>query len=428
MTNTSLINEIKHKIAGLSTELMAVTSRLVQFPTVVPPGYIDECVAYAQSYFQQRGMETALHQCAERKPNLCATIPGKRPGKILWLGHLDVVPEGDHTAWKHPPFSGAIEGNRVYGRGATDMKGSCAAAMVAATVLHALAKGEHPTVEVWLTADEEIGGQDGAKWLAEAGKLQGDVCVIGDASGGSRDRPTMELGCKGGMATVLKARGVTAHGSQPYLGSNAIEKLLTVIPYVKKIREFPLDVPVELASVLQSSIDFLLAEPALTPEQREGAKRLYHYPTVSLNIIQGGVKRNVVPDSAEATFDIRITPGCSIPRVRDRMLELLKESGVEGITADINTERGGFYVSPQHPAVIQFRKTITMLMGKEPLMKISTGGTDGVSVHHIAHIPCVTYGPLVPGVAHTPNEYITMENLVMATEVFATFPLVYTQE
>lgn len=428
MSHTSLIHEVQHKISGLSKELMEVTSRLVQFPTVVPPGYIDECVAYAQSYFQQRGIATTIHQHVERKPNLCATIPGKKPGKVLWLGHLDVVPEGDHAAWKHPPFSGKIEGNRVYGRGATDMKGSCAAAMIAATVLHEIAQGEHPTLEVWLTADEEIGGQDGAKWLAESGKFQGDVCLVGDASGGSRDRPTMELGCKGGMATVIKAQGVTAHGSQPYLGSNAIEKLLAVIPHVKKIGGFPLDVPTELEPVIQTSIDFLLEDPSLTPEQRDGTRRLYHYPTVSLNIIQGGVKRNVVPDKAEATFDIRITPGCSITRVRDRMLELLKESGVEGITADINTGRGGFYESPTHPAVVQFRKTIQLVLGKEPLMKLSTGGTDGISVHHIARIPCVTYGPIVPGVAHTPNEYVTVENLLNAAQVFAAFPLVYTKE
>ncbi|RMF85507.1 MAG: M20 family peptidase, partial [Nitrospinota bacterium] len=284
MAESTLVQRVKDRIADCGKELMELTSRLVQFPTVVPPGYIDECIAFAQSYFQERGIETSLHQHVERKPNLCATIPGKQPGKILWLGHLDVVPEGDHAAWKHPPFSGAIEGDRVYGRGATDMKGSCAAAMVAATVLHAVAQGAHPTLEVWLTADEEIGGEDGAKWLAEAGKLQGDVCVIGDASGGTRERPTIELGCKGGMATVLQAQGVTAHGSQPYLGENAIEKLLAVIPHVKRIADFPLDIPAELEPVIQTSIDFLLEDPSLTPEQRDAVRRLYHYPTVSLNI------------------------------------------------------------------------------------------------------------------------------------------------
>ncbi|RMF91911.1 MAG: M20/M25/M40 family metallo-hydrolase, partial [Nitrospinota bacterium] len=180
--------------------------------------------------------------------------------------------------------------------------------------------------------------------------------------------------------------------------------------------------------VIQTSIDFLLEDPSLTPEQRDAVRRLYHYPTVSLNIIQGGMKRNVVPDRAEATFDIRITPGCSIERVRDRMLELLQEAGVEGITADISTGRGGFYESPHHPAVIQFRQAVELALGNAPVMKISTGGTDGVSVHHIAKIPCVTYGPLVPGVAHTPNEFVTLHNLIMAAQVFAVFPLVYKKE
>ncbi len=208
------------------------------------------------------------------------------------------------------------------------MKGSCAAAMVSARILSKM-RLPNP-VEFWFTADEEIGGGAGAKWLAESGRFKGDVCIIGDGNGGGADNPSIDLGCKGGAQTRLIAKGKTAHGSTPFLGDNAITKLIKVIPEVYKIGNFKLDLPEELEKPIRDSVKFYMAE-AKTPELQKAVKRLFNYPTVTCNIINGGVKINVVPDYAEAEFDIRLTPGASVSAVRKEIDRLVKAANVPGV-------------------------------------------------------------------------------------------------
>ncbi|RLI09485.1 hypothetical protein DRO42_04145, partial [Candidatus Bathyarchaeota archaeon] len=284
-------------------EVAGLCSRLVQFNSAHPEGRTDECVSFIKEYLDGHGIENEVHGRNPLKPNIVAKIPGESERRVLWVGHLDVVPEGKPEFWTYPPYSGKItDDGLIYGRGTSDMKGACAAAMVSARILSEL--GELPnSVEFWFTADEEIGGGDGARWLAETGRFKGDVCVIGDGNGGGLELPSIDLGCKGGAGTRLVARGKTAHGSTPFLGDNAIEKLIKAIPWVKKIGDFRLELPPELEEPIRSSIEFMEKTLTLTEEQRKALERVFHYPTVTCNIISGGVKRNMVPDYAEAEFD-----------------------------------------------------------------------------------------------------------------------------
>jgi succinyl-diaminopimelate desuccinylase len=425
MKGKNVIEEIKTKVEGSVKELTELCSKLVQFPTVVPPGYTRECVEFMEAYFQSLGLETEVYERRKDKANLCVKVPGNRRGKILWLGHLDVVPEGSEP-WKYPPFSGKVMEGLVYGRGSSDMKGSCAAAMVAAKVLAGLEEGLRSSVEFWFTCDEEVGAIDGARWLAESGRLKGDLCLIGDSSGSLPLEPSIDLGCKGALRVALKARGRTAHGSQPYLGDNAIEKLIKAIGYVKEIGSFRLDVPEELEPILKASVEFLLRHYKLTESQKAEAMRVFHFPSVSLNIIRGGVKNNVVPDAAEALFDIRITPGANIEAVERRILGLLKDSGLEGVGAEFEvTGFGGYYERPDSGYVDSLKRAVELATGKTPILKILTGGTDGIFTRKIAGIPSLGFGAGLPGMAHSKDEYVTVESLVMAAKVYAIYPVIF---
>ncbi|MEM2926578.1 MAG: ArgE/DapE family deacylase [Candidatus Bathyarchaeia archaeon] len=425
MKGHRIVEGIKADIEGSSKELTELCSKLVQFPTVVPPGYTRECVEFIEAYFRSLGLETEVHERRKDKTNLCVKVPGKRKGKILWLGHLDVVPEGSEP-WKYPPFSGKVMEGLVYGRGSSDMKGACASAMVAAKVLASLEESERSSVEFWFTCDEEVGAVDGARWLAESGRLKGDLCIIGDSSGGMPSEPSMDLGCKGALRVTLKARGRTAHGSQPYLGDNAIDKLIDAIGYVKEIGSFRLDVPEELEPVLKTSVEFLLRHYKLTESQKADVTKVFHYPSVSLNIIRGGVKINVVPDAAEALFDIRITPGADIEAVKGRILELLKASGLEGIDAEFEvTGFGGYYEKPDLVYVDSLKRAVELATGRTPILKIITGGTDGIFTRKIAGIPSLGFGAGLPGMAHAKDEYVTVESMVMAAKVYAIYPVIF---
>lgn len=416
-----------------SKEVAELTSGLVKFNSAHPEGRTNEVVPYIVEYFEKHGIAHEVHAQDPKKPNIVGKLPGRSNHKVLWVGHIDVVPEGKSEAWKYPAYDGVIKGGIVHGRGSSDMKGSCAAAMVSARILSKM-RLPNP-VEFWFTADEEIGGGAGAKWLAESGRFKGEVCIIGDGNGGGAANPSIDLGCKGGAQTRLVAKGKTAHGSTPFLGDNAITKLIKVIPEVYKIGNYKLELPEDLNKPIRDSIKFYLIE-AKTPELQKAVRRLFNYPSVTCNIINGGVKINVVPDYAEAEFDIRLTPGASVSAVRKEIDSIVKAAGVPGVEVASGREthakasgklgdQAGFYESPDTVFAKQFTKAIKKATGKKPGMKILTGGTDGISTSKIAGIPSLGYGTSISGVAHQPNEYITVENLVLGIKVYAAFPILY---
>ncbi len=421
------IDKIIKEAERAEQEVAELTSALVKFNTAHPDGYTDECVAFIAKYFDEQGIATEIHANDPRKPNIVAKLEGESDRTILWLGHLDVVPEGSPEQWTYPAYSGTVKDGKVYGRGSSDMKGACAAAMTAARLLGQLNGPLPNNVEFWFTSDEEIGGVEGATWLAESGKFKGDVCVIGDGSGGGLEMPSRDLGCKGSVATRLIARGRTAHGSTPFLGDNALRKLIDVIPFVEKIGQFKLEYPEELKEAAKRRIEFVKATRKMTPEQEKAADRLFDYPTVTCNILNAGIKRNVVPDYAEAIFDIRLTPGSDPMKVKSQIERLVREANVPGVEAEVKAAPYvGYYESPHSPFAIQLAETVERVTGKKPFYKLLTGGHDGVKTSRIAGIPSLGYGTSITGQAHQPDERNTIENLVLGVKIYSAFPLIYT--
>jgi succinyl-diaminopimelate desuccinylase len=377
-------------------------------------------------FFDQYEIPNEIHANDPKKPNLVARVQGASEKTLLWLGHTDVVPAGSPESWTYPPYSGTIADGNVYGRGSSDMKGACASAMIAARLLSQLDERPPHTIEFWFSPDEEIGGPAGAHWLAESGRIRGELCLIGDGSGGGYATPSLDLGCKGGLRVRLIARGHTAHGSTPFLGDNALRKLIDVIPVVERIAQFRLELPDELNEVLRSSLAHFKATQSLTPAQEAAADRLYDYPTVTCNILHAGVKINVVPDYAEAEFDIRLTPGSDPQKVKAELERLVASAAVPGIEIEATAPpSAGYYEAPHSPGARALTETLQLITGVKPTPKILTGGTDGIALHHVAGIPSVGWGNSLTGMAHQPDERISIENLVLGVKVYAAFPFVY---
>ena len=425
MSNTKIVERIIDEVESAESEITDLCSRMIQIPTVSPPGESRELVEMIKSYFDTLGINTRIYEKVEKKSNICAEIPGGREGKIIWLGHIDTVPPGDLSLWRYDPYGGEVVDGKIYGRGSSDTKGAGAAAMVAAKVLSEIPKDSRCSVEFWFTTCEEIGAEEGAKWLAEEGKFEGDICIVGDSQGFLPSDPVIDIGCKGVLRVKLKAKGLAAHGSTPFLGENAIEKLIEVWEYAKKIGDFRLDVPEVLEPVIESSIALYERRTKLNEAQRRGLQRLYHFPSVSLNIIRGGVKVNIVPESAEAHLDIRVTPGANLTSVKNRILDLVRESGVKDVEAEIFSLKDGIYENPESPIVKRFTETVETVTGFSPTLKIITGGTDGIYVKQISGIPCLGLSPGMYGMAHTTDEYVTIENLVAVAKIYAAFPVLF---
>lgn len=420
------VERVLSEVEASRRELAELCSGLIQRPSQHPEGKTEDCVAYIKEYFDKLGIPTEIYKRTEGKPNIVAKIEGTTERRILWVGHLDVVPEGKPENWTYPPYSGKItEEGLVWGRGSTDMKGANAAAMVAAKVLSEY-KPPH-NMEFWFTVDEEIGGGAGARWLAQEKILKGEVAIIGDGGGSTPGAVNIGVGNKGGIGTRLIAQGKTAHGSRPYLGDNALDKLLKVIPYVKRIGEYRLELPPELAPIIKSSVELLLRNEDLTEAQRVTMKSLYDYPTgPSLNILNGGVKGNVIPDYAEAYFDIRLTPGCDPRKVKGRLEELVAKAGVPGVTVEARAARtAGYYEPADSPQVKYLSEAVRLVTGEEPALTIAPWGTDAVSIKRYTGISCLIFGPMLEDQLHQPDEQVPIENLVTSAKVYTLFPYTY---
>ncbi|MEM2110412.1 MAG: M20 family metallopeptidase [Candidatus Bathyarchaeia archaeon] len=423
--DTSIIAETRRKVEEYKSDIISVTSNLIGFPTISPPSETRECAEYIKTYFEEIGLKTTFYEKKKNKTNLHIKVPGKLGKKLLWLGHLDVVPAGMQSEWAYKPFEGVVKNGRVYGRGASDMKGSCAAAMVAAKILNEINENQHATVDFWFTCDEEVGSPVGTRWLVEEGLLKGDACIIGDSLSRVPEEPWIDAGCKGYMRIRLKAKGRTAHGSMPFYGDNAIDKLALAIEKAKQIEDLALNFPKDLDALIESSTSFLLKDEGLKEKQRKAIKKAFHHPTVSLNLISGGVKVNVVPDSAEATFDIRITPGVDPKIVEQKMFTLIESFRDKGVEAETIEVESGYYEKLDTPFAESLREAVKLTTGIQPSSKILLGATDAIPVKKALGIPCLGFGAGIEKLAHAPNEYVSVEGLLIATKVYSILPLIY---
>lgn len=421
----SIVEKIKTKTNDLKSEVASLCSDLIKFPTISPPSETIELTEYIKTYLDGIGLKTTLHKRKPKKTNLHARLQGKTHKRIIWLGHIDVVPPGSREKWSHNPFGGEIEAGKVHGRGTSDMKGSCAAAMTAAKILSALNENEHATMDFWFTCDEEVESFDGTRWLLEQGLLSGDACLVGDALSGSQKEPWVDAGCKGYLRARIKATGKTAHGSSPFYGDNAIDRLIPAVEKARKVENFALDLPKDVTRLTRSTLKFLLKDGELTEPQKKAIRRAFNYPTVSLNLINAGVKINVVPDFAEATFDIRITPGINLRKVEREISRLVKEFRNSGVKAETVSLEAGYYESWDSPFANSLAKAVKTAVGTKPQPKILLGATDGIHVNRTLGIPCLGFGAGIEKLAHAPNEYVTIENLVMAAKVYAVLGVTY---
>ncbi|MEM2342350.1 MAG: M20 family metallopeptidase [Candidatus Bathyarchaeia archaeon] len=426
MISSPVISKVLKRVEELKSELISLTSSLVKFQTISPPSNTLECAEYIRSYFESCGMKVSFYAKEKGKVNIHVRVPGESGKTIIWLGHLDVVPAGMRERWIHDPFGGIIEDGRVYGRGTSDMKGSCAAAMIAAKILNEVGERDRTTIDFWFTCDEEVGSPDGTRWLIEENLIRGDACLIGDSlSKNPSLDPYIDVGCKGYVRLRLKATGKTAHASMPFHGDNAIDKVLSAIDRLKRISDYRLNIPTDLENLIESSIEYLLIDEALTSEQREAVKRSFHYPIVSLTMISGGIKINVIPDYAEASFDIRVTPGISLEEVIEKICKLNEEFKAKGIEAEIINLESGYYEQWDSDFALSLRKAIEISTDFKPKPKILLGATDAVPVKRALGIPCLGFGAGIEKLAHAPNEYVTIDGLLSAAKVYAVLPFLF---
>jgi succinyl-diaminopimelate desuccinylase len=359
-------------------DAIALTRALLGFDTVNPPGRERDCARYAGALLEGWGFRVEYHEFDEGRTSLVARAGGAHENPPLCLtGHLDVVPLGTR-AWTRDPFRGEADGDRLYGRGSSDMKAGVAAMLLACKGL-ATHLRHTPGVVLVLTAGEET-GCIGSKHLAQAERLgKAGALVVGE--------PTSNypfIGHKGSLKFYARFQGMSAHGSMPHLGVNAIYKAARTIP-------------------LLESFDF-----QAQPHAVMGA------PTLNVGTIEGGSSVNAVPDAASIGVDIRTVPGMSHEQILARLKRLLGEAELE-----VFSDLPPVWSEPQQEWVQRVFEICRPYAGEAPQPRTAPYMTDAANLlKAYAGAPAVVLGPGEAAMAHQTDEYCSMERIRESVAIY----------
>jgi len=358
--------------------MIDLACELIKKKTVNPPGneYLTKDIVI--SSLKEIGAKIEIIEKDKSRPNILGRI-GEGEPSIAILAHMDVVPAG--SGWENDPFSPWIKDGKIYGRGAIDNKGPYAAAWAG---IKAILKSGLPfkgSIVLGAVADEERGSKMGVEYLLKKG-FSPSFCLIPD-SGGIREAI---IGEKGLLQVRLSTSGISAHGSTPQQGENAIYKMINFLPLLKEFK----------------------------------FKGKYHpafnEPTLNLGEIRGGRTPNMVPDECEAILDIRYPLGMDKDNLVQQLKELTKKSGIE-----VETETIGFnqphLLKNDDPLISAFRKTAES-MG----IKMNFGTAGGITVAknlYFRGISSLSHSPAEGSAAHQANECVKIDNLLFCAQLWA---------
>ena len=397
-------------------DLVALARDLVRIPTVNPPGehYDDICELLARR-LARAGYATRLERAegtpgdSDRHPrwNLVARREGRHPGPCVHFnGHIDVVEVGH--GWTVDPFAGTLRDGRLYGRGACDMKGGLAAAIVAAEAFAALHPDHPGAIEISATADEETGGYGGVAWLAEGGAFaRVDHVIIPEPLGKHR----VCLGHRGVWWAEVETFGRIAHGSMPFLGDCAVRHMAAVLA--------------EMEATLWPALAMRRTAMPVVPA---GARA----STLNVNAFHGGqaeprpgftgLPSPVVPDRARMVLDRRFPAEEDLPAVKAELRALLDR---------VAARRPGFryrlrdllevlptLTDRDAPVAAAVAAAVERVLGRPPEFVVSPGTYDQKHIDRIARLKnCIAYGPGILDLAHQPDEYVGVEDMLDAATV-----------
>ncbi|PIL17904.1 succinyl-diaminopimelate desuccinylase [Puniceibacterium antarcticum] len=405
------------RISDKGDDLIALTQDLIRIPTLNPPGdhYATICDFLGKRLSPRfdctlvRAKGTPGDSDRYPRWNIIARATGTRPGPCVHFNsHTDVVEVG--KGWTRDPFGGELDGDRIYGRGACDMKGGLAASIIAAEAF----LEQHPdfagAIEISGTADEESGGYGGVAYLAEQGWFNPDRVqhvIIPEPL--QKDR--ICLGHRGGWWAEIETKGEIAHGSMPFLGDCAVR---------------------HMGAVLQAFEDTLYPAMAARhtdmPVVPEGARS----STMNINAIHGGqaeflpgdtsLPAHCVPDSCRITIDRRFLIEEPIAEVSAEVIALL--DGLKSSRANFDytiTELNRVLPSMtdrEAPIVTTVSQAIQDVLGQEATYVASPGSYDQKHIDRIGKLKnCIAYGPGVLELAHKPDEWIGVTDMLDSARV-----------
>jgi len=388
-------------------ELIRWTQDLVRIPSVYRPDQ-NEAEEPAAQWVMEKcravGLETHWEMVAPKRPNVVALF-GRPGGKCLMFeGHIDVVTEGDRSAWKHDPFGAEIADGRIYGRGSNDMKGGLVAAMIAIKAIKE--SGVKLDGEILLAAvcDEE-GHMIGIKHFVQQGWAKRvSACVVCEP-----EENHLCISQKGVLWVKIRTLGKMCHGAMPLTGINPMVHMAQLLVELKQL---------EAAEIARLDKDPFLGQPSISPTALrspvEGA---------------GEEQKNVIPAVCRATLDMRLIPGQTpedmVAKIRAIFDTLKAQDPTFQAELEIVEARPPTATPKTEPVVMTLHAAVRDVAGREPVYGGVPGTTDGTILHAWAGVPIVTCGPGDIHIPHHIDEYLDIDQLVEAAKLYVVTALRY---
>ena len=408
--------KLMFEIESRKDSLIELTQDLIKMPTVNPPcaNYLEIC-EFLKKRLEVSGFETQLIRAkgaiadSEKYPrwNIVAKYTGKNPGDCVHFNsHTDVVEVGH--GWTKDPFGGELHDGKIYGRGACDMKGGLATSIIAVEAFIATYPNFNGSIEISGTADEESGGFGGVAYLAEKGFFKHvDHVIIPEPL--NKDRVC--IGHRGVWWAEVETKGRIAHGSMPFLGDCAVRHMGAVLEQLEE----------KLYPALKD-------KKTTMPVVPDGAKE----STLNINSIHGGESEQEedytglpspnVPDRCRIVIDRRFLIEEKLPEVKSEIYELLNN-------LKENRQNFDFEIRDMHevhptmapknaPVVTTISNAIKDVLGKTAEQVVSPGTYDQKHIDRIGKLNnCIAYGPGILDLAHQPDEWIGVDDMVDSAKV-----------
>jgi succinyl-diaminopimelate desuccinylase len=413
---TDLLAEIDRR----RDDLVALTQGLIRIPTINPPGdnYRQIC-DFVAARLKPRFPEIEVLRAhgaigdTDKYPrwNVVSRAPGKSSGETVHFNsHHDVVEVG--SGWTTDPFGGEIRDGKVYGRGSCDMKGGLAASIIAAEAFIDTHPDFAGAIEISATADEESGGFAGVAWLAEQGRFSPDRVqhvIIPEPLNKNR----ICLGHRGVWWAEIETLGRIAHGSMPFLGDSAIRHMAALLGEIE-------DTLYPVLATRQTAM------PVVPPLARQS--------TLNINSIHGGQPEPeegytgfpapIVAHSARIVIDRRYLIEEKPEAVRQEVVDLLER--LKATRPGFRYELRDLWTIPptmterNAPVVRAVDRAITEVLGLSPDYVVSPGTYDQKHIDRIGKLHnCIAYGPGILDLAHQPDEYVGIDDMLDSAKVMA---------
>lgn len=375
-----------------------ICADLVRIKSENPPGNTADAIEYIRALLETLGIRSGVTENPGGRTNLLTTGT-KKP--LLLCGHVDVVPAMD-DGWTHPPFSGVIEDGMVWGRGATDMKGGCAALLDACRSF--VEQGTELPATLAFVCDEETGGEFGIRHLLARHLIQPCDCLIAEPT------PVRHpcIGQKGLCRFEIGFTGSPGHGSlYPVVGVSAIMESMAFLAYMNGLhnREFPADDTMN--EIIRQSSEVFSDEFKIA-----NGKKILQRITFNPGVITGGEKTNIVAQHCDLDVELRLPWGCNTK-------ELLSDIRAHAHSGTIKNEivHEPSITDPSSNLVTITCREIQKVQGGRVFPIVQWAASDARHLR-LAGFRVIEYGPGELPTLHSTNERIRIASIEKASAVY----------